>query len=52
MWAGLAASCVMPEVPPSFAMMAVATAVYAATFLVRRPAARTRLHPTTASTAV
>lgn len=52
MWAGLAVSWVLPEVPPSFAIMAAATAVYAATFLVRRPTARTRLHPTTASTGV
>lgn len=42
MWAGLAASYAIPQMPPSFAIMAAATAVYAATFLVRRPMARTR----------
>jgi len=38
MWAGLAASALIPSLPPSFAIMAAATAVYAATFL-RAPAA-------------
>ncbi|MFF8029430.1 metal ABC transporter permease [Streptomyces sp. NPDC007896] len=38
MWAGLFASYAVPKMPPSFAVMAVATAVYAATFLRRRPA--------------
>ncbi|MEV6833377.1 metal ABC transporter permease [Streptomyces sp. NPDC051133] len=38
MWAGLFASYAVPKMPPSFAIMAVATAVYAATFLIRRPA--------------
>jgi zinc/manganese transport system permease protein len=38
MWAGLFASYTVPKMPPSFAIMAVATAVYAATFLIRRPA--------------
>ncbi|MEU2715493.1 metal ABC transporter permease [Streptomyces sp. NPDC007205] len=38
MWAGLFASYAVPRMPPSFAIMAVATAVYAATFLIRRPA--------------
>ncbi len=42
-WAGLFASYAIPEMPPSFAIMAAATAVYAATFLVRRPTA----HPVT-----
>lgn len=42
MWAGLAASYAVPKMPPSFAVMAAATAVYAATFLIRRPATRTR----------
>jgi zinc/manganese transport system permease protein len=42
LWAGLFASCAAPKVPPSFAIMAVATAVYAATFLVRRPTRRPR----------
>jgi len=38
MWAGLFASYAVPKMPPSFAIMAIATAVYAATFLIRRPA--------------
>lgn len=38
MWAGLFASYAVPKMPPSFAIMAVATAVYATTFLIRRPA--------------
>ncbi|MDO0924053.1 metal ABC transporter permease [Streptomyces sp. TG1A-8] len=38
MWAGLLASYAVPKMPPSFAIMAAATAVYAATFLIRRPA--------------
>jgi len=38
MWAGLFASYAVPKMPPSFAIMAAATAVYAATFLIRRPA--------------
>jgi zinc/manganese transport system permease protein len=42
MWAGLFASYAVPKMPPSFAVMAAATAVYTATFLVRRPAHRTR----------
>ncbi|GAA0349371.1 metal ABC transporter permease [Streptomyces blastmyceticus] len=42
-WAGLFASYAIPEMPPSFAIMAAATAVYAATFLVRRPTT----HPAT-----
>ncbi|GGU74467.1 hypothetical protein GCM10010211_45400 [Streptomyces albospinus] len=37
-WAGLFAAYAVPEMPPSFAIMAVATAVYAATFATRRPA--------------
>ncbi|MFF4156711.1 metal ABC transporter permease [Streptomyces sp. NPDC001678] len=41
MWAGLFASYAVPRMPPSFAIMATATAVYAATFLIRRPAPRT-----------
>ncbi|AJC53022.1 metal ABC transporter permease [Streptomyces sp. 769] len=41
MWAGLFASYAAPTVPPSFAIMAAATAVYAATFLIRRQATRT-----------
>ncbi|MFD8080800.1 metal ABC transporter permease [Kitasatospora sp. NPDC059722] len=35
MWGGLLLSAAAPKLPPSFAIMAVATAVYAATFLVR-----------------
>ncbi|WP_369394392.1 metal ABC transporter permease [Streptomyces sp. CG1] len=35
MWAGLFASYAVPRMPPSFAIMGVATAVYAATFLIR-----------------
>ncbi|MCK7628049.1 metal ABC transporter permease [Streptomyces sp. RS10V-4] len=42
MWAGLFASYAVPKMPPSFAIMAAATAVYAATFLIRRPATPTR----------
>ncbi|MFB7600127.1 hypothetical protein [Streptomyces sp. NPDC056160] len=38
MRAGLFASYWVPKMPPSFANMAAATAVYAATFLIRRPA--------------
>ncbi|POX51211.1 metal ABC transporter permease [Streptomyces sp. Ru72] len=37
-WAGLFASYAVPKMPPSFGIMAAATAVYAATFLIRRPA--------------
>ncbi|MEU8579243.1 metal ABC transporter permease [Streptomyces abikoensis] len=42
MWAGLFASYAVPQMPPSFAVMAAATAVYAATFLIRRPVPRNR----------
>ncbi|WP_055495017.1 metal ABC transporter permease [Streptomyces sp. TP-A0356] len=42
MWAGLFASYAVPRMPPSFAIMAAATAVYAATFLIRRPASSPR----------
>jgi zinc/manganese transport system permease protein len=45
MWAGLFASYAVPKMPPSFAIMAVATAVYAATFLKRRPAHVPRTRP-------
>ncbi|MEU8972940.1 metal ABC transporter permease [Streptomyces monashensis] len=44
MWAGLFTSYAVPRVPPSFAIMTVATAVYAATFLIRRPASGPRTH--------
>ncbi|AKJ09785.1 ABC transporter [Streptomyces incarnatus] len=37
MWAGLFASYAVPKMPPSFAILAAATAVYTATFLIRRP---------------
>ncbi|MEE4546169.1 metal ABC transporter permease [Streptomyces sp. V4-01] len=33
MWAGLGLSCAVPRLPPSFAIVAAATAVYAATFV-------------------
>ncbi|MGR6974899.1 metal ABC transporter permease [Streptomyces cynarae] len=45
MWAGLFASYAVPKMPPSFAIMAVATAVYATTFLIRRPAHGPRTRP-------
>ncbi|MFF2080813.1 metal ABC transporter permease [Kitasatospora sp. NPDC058162] len=35
MWGGLLLSAEAPELPPSFAIMATASAVYAATFLIR-----------------
>jgi zinc/manganese transport system permease protein len=38
MWAGLFASYAVPKMPPSFAIMTVATAVYALTFCIRRSA--------------
>ncbi|MFJ5533928.1 metal ABC transporter permease [Streptomyces sp. NPDC093261] len=41
-WAGLFVAYAVPKMPPSFAIMAVATAVYAATFLIRRPASGPR----------
>ncbi|MFF4404918.1 metal ABC transporter permease [Streptomyces sp. NPDC001262] len=41
MWTGLFASYAVPKMPPSFAIMATATAVYAAAFLIRRPVPRT-----------
>ncbi|MDI5961622.1 metal ABC transporter permease [Streptantibioticus silvisoli] len=37
MWTGLAVGYAVPGVPPSFAIMAAATLVFAATFLIRRP---------------
>ncbi|MEV6507798.1 metal ABC transporter permease [Streptomyces sp. NPDC051642] len=41
MWAGLALSYYVPQLPPSFAIMAVATAVYATVLIaVRRPRVR------------
>ncbi|GHF07456.1 MULTISPECIES: metal ABC transporter permease [Streptomyces] len=40
-WTGLFTSYAVPKMPPSFAIMATATAVYAATFLIRRPVPRT-----------
>jgi len=41
MWGGLALSYAVPKTPPSFGILAVATAVYAATYL-RRPPGRRR----------
>ncbi|TDU04412.1 zinc/manganese transport system permease protein [Streptomyces sp. 846.5] len=41
MWAGLAASALIPSLPPSFAIMAAATAAYSAALLIR-PMARVR----------
>jgi len=35
MWGGLTTSYLAPRVPPSFAIIAIASAVYALTFLVR-----------------
>jgi zinc/manganese transport system permease protein len=46
MWAGLGMSYAVPKMPPSFGILAVATAVYAATF-VPRPAGRRRIAATT-----
>lgn len=37
MWVGLLLSVEVAKLPPSFAIMATATAVYGATFLIRRP---------------
>uniref|UniRef100_A0AAU2V7A4 Metal ABC transporter permease n=1 Tax=Streptomyces sp. NBC_00003 TaxID=2903608 RepID=A0AAU2V7A4_9ACTN len=44
MWAGLALSYTVPQLPPSFAIMTVATAVYAAVLVAvhPRPHVRTR----------
>jgi zinc/manganese transport system permease protein len=42
MWTGLALSYAIPKTPPSFAVLATATAVYAATF-IPRPARHTPL---------
>ncbi|WP_274918600.1 metal ABC transporter permease [Streptomyces sp. WZ-12] len=41
MWTGLLAAHALPQIPPSFAIMTAATAVYSATFLIRRPVTRT-----------
>ena len=40
MWSGLAAAFTVPRLPPSFAILAVATAVWVSTFLVRRSGRR------------
>lgn len=48
MWAGLALSYAVPGVPPSFAILAAATSVYAAAFAVR-PRRHAHDHPTPAS---
>ncbi|MFJ7909124.1 metal ABC transporter permease [Kitasatospora sp. NPDC096204] len=45
MWAGLALSYAVPGLPPSFAILAAATAVYAATFVVRPPRRRAHHRP-------
>ncbi|MFF4948674.1 metal ABC transporter permease [Streptomyces chattanoogensis] len=52
MWASLAASYTVPKLPLSFAIMAAATVVYAATFFVRRPAGPTRLRLHSAATGI
>ncbi len=44
MWAGLALAYTVPKLPPSFAILAVSTTVWAATFLVR-PRRRTDVSP-------
>ncbi|SBW22561.1 hypothetical protein FDG2_2813 [Candidatus Protofrankia californiensis] len=54
MWAGLTVSYLAPRIPPSFTILAVATATYAATLAVtsltaRRRAASTDVHPPTTS---
>ncbi len=41
-WVGLAASYLVPQIPPSFAILAVATATYAAAIAATRPR-RTRV---------
>ena len=38
MWAGLGLSYAVPRMPPSFGILATATAVYAATYVPARPA--------------
>ncbi|MFD7168859.1 metal ABC transporter permease [Streptomyces violascens] len=43
LWAGLALSYAVPQLPPSFTIMAVATAVYAVTLAAVRPSLRTRI---------
>ncbi|MDI5968203.1 metal ABC transporter permease [Streptomyces sp. SL13] len=48
MWTGLAVGYAVPGVPPSFAIMAAATLVFAATFLIRRPDAGTAAATATA----
>jgi zinc/manganese transport system permease protein len=42
MWAGLALSYAVPQLPPSFAILAVATAVYAIALIAVRPRSRAR----------
>jgi zinc/manganese transport system permease protein len=44
-WSGLALSYAAPKLPPSFAIMATATAVYALTLIATRPGRRTRALP-------
>ncbi len=48
MWAGLLLSAGIPRMPPSFAIIATATAVYAATFLIRPARAARRSSPAAA----
>ncbi|MFF7079754.1 metal ABC transporter permease [Streptomyces lavendulae] len=45
MWTGLLLSAEIPKMPPSFAIMATTTAVYAATFLIRPTRAARRALP-------
>lgn len=57
MWAGLAASYAAPKLPPSFAIVAVATAFHAAAFVLRprrggRPGRVRRVTATPASTSL
>ncbi|HEY2791441.1 MAG TPA: metal ABC transporter permease [Micromonosporaceae bacterium] len=44
-WIGLTASYLIPRVPPSFSILAVATAAFAVTFVVRRPDRRAAVSP-------
>jgi zinc/manganese transport system permease protein len=52
MWAGLAAAYAAPRLPPSFTILAAATAVYAATYLIRPTGSRTANPPSAAAPAV
>jgi zinc/manganese transport system permease protein len=50
MWAGLTLAYAVPKLPPSFAILAVATSVWAATYVVQQPrrraGVRAGVHPT------